>query len=101
MAEKVENFGYGAWLINSTTTAYTLYESDTESTTSYGISKYPACRIFIITLKCGRQMSAPHIKIRLDPSICEQLPAIKVNAKFRDPLKQLWSELPAIDDMPY
>ena len=46
-------------------------------------------------------MSGPHIKIRSDLSTCEQPPAIKVNAKFPDPLKQLWSELPAIEDMPY
>ena len=99
--EKAENLGYGAWLITSASTACTLYESDTESTTSSGITKYPGCRICIITLKCGRQMSGPHIKIRSDLSTCEQLPAIKVNVKFPDPLKQLRSELPAIEDMPY
>ena len=99
--EKAENLGYGAWLITSATTAYTLYESDTDSTTSAGIIKYPGCRICIITLKCGKQMSSPHIKIRSDLSTCEKLPAIKVYAHFPDPLKQLWSELPEIDDMPY
>ena len=40
-AEKAENLGYGAWLITSATTAYTLYESDTDSNTSAGIIKYP------------------------------------------------------------
>ena len=45
-------------------------------------------------------MSGPHTKIRSDLSTWEQLPAIKVNVKLLDPLKQLWSELPAIDDMP-
>ena len=29
------------------------------------------------------------------------MPAIKVNVKFTDPLLDLWSELPEIDDMPY
>ena len=99
--EKAENLGYGAWLVPSATTAYTLYESDTESTTSSGIVKYPGCRMCIITLKCGRQMSGPHVNIRSDLSTCEELPAIKVNVKFPDPLKQLWSELPAFEDMPH
>ena len=99
--EKAENLGYGAWLITSATTAYTLYESDTDSTTSAGIIKYAGCRICIITLKCGKQMSCPGIKIRSDISTCRKLPAIKVNVQFPDPLKQVWSELPKIDDMLY
>ena len=84
--EKAENLGYGVWLITSATTAYTLFESDTESTTSSGIVKYPGCRICIITLKCGKQLSGDHIKIRSDLSTCEEMPAIKVNVKFPDPL---------------
>ena len=52
--EKAENLGYGAWLIISATTAHTLYESDTESTTFSGFTKYLGCRICIITLNCAR-----------------------------------------------
>ena len=46
-------------------------------------------------------MSAPQIKVRLDLNTCEQFPPLKVNVKFPEPLKQLWSELPAIDVIPY
>lgn len=99
--EKAENLGFGVWLITSATTAYTLFESDTATTTSSGIIKYPGCRICIITLECGKQLVGPHIKIRSDLSTCEQLPAIKIKVKFPDPLQQLWSELPEVDDMPY
>ena len=62
--EKADNLGFGVWLITSATTAYTLFESDTASTTSSGIIKYPGCRICIITLECGKQLVGPHIKIR-------------------------------------
>ena len=99
--EKAENLGYGVWLITSATTAYTLFESDTESTSSSGIVKYPGCRICIITLKCGKQLSGDHIKIRSDLSTCEEMPANKVNVKFPDQLLEFWSEYPEIDDMPY
>ena len=99
--EKAKNLGYGVWLITSATTAYNLFESDTESTLSSGIFKYPGCRICIIPLKCGKQLSGGHVKIRSDLSTCEEMPAIKVNVKFPDPLLELWSELPEIDDMPY
>ena len=49
--EKTENLGYGVWLITSVTTVYTLFESDTESTTSSAIVKCPGWLICIITLK--------------------------------------------------
>ena len=99
--EKAENLGLGVWLITSANTGYTLFESATASTASSGIIKHPGCRICIITLDCGKQLVGPHIKIRSDLSTCEQLPAIKIKVKFPDPLKQLWSELPEVDDMPY
>ena len=99
--EKAENLGFGVWLITSATTAYTLFESETASTTSSGIIKYPGCSICIITLECGKHLVGPHNKIRSDLSTCEQLPAFKIKVKFPDPLKQLWSELPEVDDMPY
>ena len=97
--EKAENLGYGVWLITSATTAYTLFESDTESTTSSGNVKYAGCRICITTLKCGKQLSGDHIKIRSDLSTCEEMPVITMNVKFPDPLLEFWSELPEIDDM--
>ena len=75
-AEKAENLGYGVWLITSATTAYALFESDTESTTSSGIVKYPGFRICIITLNRGKQLSGDHIKIRSDLSTREEIPAI-------------------------
>ena len=46
-----------------------------------------------------KALVGPHIKIRSD--LGEQLPAIKLNVKFPNPLTQLWSELPEVDDMPY
>ena len=99
--EKAKNLGFGIWHITSATTAYTIFESDTASTTSSGIIKYPGRRICIITLDCRKQLVGPHIKNRSDPSTCEQLPAIKFKVKFPNQLKQLWSELPEVDDMPY
>ena len=99
-AEKAANLGYGVWLITSATTAYTLMETDTASTTSSGIIKCPGCRICIVTLECGKQLVGPHLKIRSDLSTCEQLLAIKVTVKLTDPLAQLGSELPEVHDMP-
>ena len=93
--------GFGVWLITSATTVYTQFESDAASTTSSGIINYPGRRICIITLECAKQLVGPHIKLRLDLNTCEQLPASKIIMKFPDPLKELWSELPEVDDMLY
>ena len=62
--EKAENLGFQFWLITSATTAYTLFESDTASTTSSGIIENSGCRICIITLECGKQLKGPQIKTR-------------------------------------
>ena len=43
--EKAENLGCGVWLITSAITTYTMFESDTASTTSSGIIKCPGSRI--------------------------------------------------------
>ena len=98
LTEKAENVGFGFWLITSAITSFTLFESDTASTTSSGVIKYPICRNCIITLDCGKQLVGPHIKIRSDLSTCDQLPAIKIKVKFPE---QLWSELQEVDDMLY
>ena len=87
--ENADNLGFAVWPITSATTPYTLFESDTASTTSSGIIKYPGCRICIITLECGKQLVGPHIELRSDLSTCEQLPASKIKVKFPDSLKQL------------
>ena len=92
--EKAENLRYGVRLITSATTAYTSSDSDTESTTSSGIVENPGCCICIITLKSGKQLSGDHKKYRSDLRTCEEMPSIKVNVKFPDPLLELWSELP-------
>ena len=99
--EEADNLGYGLCIITSATTANTLFESDTEATTSSGILKYPGFRTCIITLKCGKQLSGDHIKIRPDLSTSEEMTAIKVIVKFPDPLQELWSKLAEIDDMPF
>ena len=52
--EKAENLGFGVWLITSAISAYTLFESDIESTTASGIEKFPGCQICIVTLEDGK-----------------------------------------------
>ena len=64
VTEEAVNLRYGVWLIMSATAAYTLFESDTASTTSSGINKYFGCRICRIRQECGKPLVGPHIKIK-------------------------------------
>ena len=88
-------------MITSATSAYTLFESDIESTTASGVEKFLGCNICIVTLECGKQLVGPIIKIRSVLATCEQLQAIKINVQLPDPLSNLLSELPELEDMPY
>ena len=68
--EKAKNLGFGVWLSTSATSAYTLFESDIESTTASGIEKFPGCHICIVTLECGKQLVGPNIKHRSGLATC-------------------------------
>ena len=99
--EKAESLGFWVWLITSATSACTLFESDKESTTASGLEKFPGCHICTVILDCGKQLVRPNIKYRSHLATCEQLPAIKINVHFQDPISNLLSELPKLEDMPY
>ena len=96
-----KNLGFGVWLITSAKSACTLFESDIESTTASWIEKFPGCHICIVTLDCEKQLVGPNLKYWSHLATCEQLPAIKINVHFEDPISNLLSELPKLEDMPY
>ena len=49
----------------------------------------------------GKQLVGTKIKIPSDLATCKQLPAIKINVQLPDPISNLLSELPELDDVPY
>ena len=100
-SDKVENLGFGEKLITSATTAYNLFESEIESTTTSGVEKLPWCQISIVTLEYGKQLVEPNIKIPSDLATFEQFPATKINVRLPHPISNLLSELPELEDMPY
>ena len=99
--EQAKNLGFGIWLVTSANDGYTLTESNILSNRASDMQKFKGCRVCLITLKCGKQIMGSNIKIRSDLSSCQNLPAVKVNVKLPDPLQNLISSLPNIEDMPY
>ena len=97
--DQAENLGFGVWLITSATDAYTL----TEEIVSGGkttMKNYKGCRICIVTLQCGHQLSGKNFKIRSDLTSCQHIPAVKVNVKLPGPLGHLIGVLPTNDEIP-
>ena len=97
--DQAENLGFGVWLITSATDAYTL----TEEIVSGGkttMKKYKGCRICILTLQCGHQLSGKNFKVRSDLTSCQHIPAVKVNVKLTDPLCHLIVVLSTVDEIP-
>ena len=48
-----------------------------------------------------KTVSRAQYKNRSDLATCEQLTAIKINVQFPDPISNLLSELPELEDIPY
>ena len=58
------------------------------------------CRLCILTLQCGIQLISKNVKIRPDFSICQTIPATRIDVKLSDPLQHLISSLPEIEKLP-
>ena len=100
LTEKAKNLGYGVWLITSATDDYKLIEDDITPGSATNEIAHPGCRICIVTLKCGKKISGPNIRIRADLSTCDDIPAIRTTVALPNPLESLLSEIPNVDELP-
>ena len=99
--EAAENLGYGIWVILSATDSFTMRESSMDSSDALQVRTYPCCQICLITLKCGKQITTPHLKIRSDLGSCHKIQAIQTEVELFDALKHLLTEVSEIDQLPY
>ena len=70
------------------------------SSTPVGSSSFPGCRICVVTLACGKQISGPNIRIRSDLQSCSKIPATIMNVDLPVPLSNVLTALPSIDELP-
>ena len=98
--ERAVNLKYGIWLITAASADYTLTESFMNSSTPIGSSSFPGCRICVVTLACGKQISGPNIRIRSDLHSFSKIPATIMNVDLPIPLSHVLTALPSIDELP-
>ena len=98
--ERAVSLRYGIWLITAASADYTLTESYMNSSTPVGSSSFPGCRICVVTLACGKQISGPNIRIRSDLQSCSKIPATIMNVDLPVPLSNVLTALPSIDELP-
>ena len=63
---KASNLGFGRWLITAADDHYELIEPDEINTNQPNTVTKAGCRVFFITLGCGRVITGPNIKLRSD-----------------------------------
>ena len=98
--ERAVSLRYGIWLITAASADYTLTESYMNSSTPVGSSSFPGCRIRVVTLACGKQISGPNIRIRSGLQSCSKIPATIMNVDLPVPLSNVLTALPTIDELP-
>ena len=98
---KAPNLGYGIWLITSARVNFAFKEYYMDATTLVGSKTVKGCRICVITLECGEQLTGENIRIRSDLSSCSKLPPVKLDVELPEPMGNLFSLLPTVDELPY
>ena len=98
---KATNLGYGIWLITSAQANFELKENYMDSTTLAGSKTVKGCRICLITLECGKELTGENFRNRSDLSSCAKVPPVKLDVELPKPMANLFSLLPTVDELPY
>ena len=98
---KATNLGYGIWLITSAQANFDFKENYMDATTLAGSKTVKGCRICLITLECGKQLTGENIRIRSDLSSCAKVPPVKLEVELPQPMANLFSLLPTVEELPY
>ena len=101
LKEKATNLGYGIWLITSTSSNFKFRESYMNATTTAGSTTIDGCQICLVSLRCGKQLIGPNVRIRSDLSTCMKVPPLKLNVTLPEPMARLFSLIPTVDQLPH
>ena len=101
LKEKATNKGYGIWLITAARANFEFKETYMNATAMAGAKIVRRCRICLITLPCGKQMSGNKIRIRSDLSSCSKVPPIKLDVELPTTMANLFPLLPPAEELPY
>ena len=99
--ERAINLRYGIWLIVSASPNFQLRRNQMTSMQPAHSSTVDGCKICIVTLGCGEQLSGPNLHLRSYLDSCSLLPAVTVNVLLPDPLAAVLSTLPSVAELPF
>ena len=97
---KASNLGFGHWLITAADDHYELIEPDEINTNQPNTVTKAGCRVFFITLGCGRVITGPNIKLHSDLTSCNSVPPVRLDFKIPDSLSTVFDLVPPLDDLP-
>ena len=98
---KATNLGYVIWLLTSAQANFEFNENYMDATTIAGSETVEGCRICLITLECGKQLTGENIRIRSDLSSCAKVPPVKLDVALPEPRANYFSLLPTVGELPY
>ena len=97
--EKAMNLGYGIWLITSTSPKFKFREPYLNATTTAGFTIVEGCQICLVSLRCGKQLIGPNVRIRSDLSTCMKVPPLKLTVTLPEPMARPFSLIPTVDQL--
>ena len=67
--EKAQNIDFRRWLIMAASSNYKLVETASNGSNSLERIERSGCRVYILTLACGRQLAGYNFRLRSDLSV--------------------------------
>ena len=80
---------------------YLNFTNTSDATTLAGSKTMKVCKICLITLECGKQLTGETIRIPSDRRSCAKVPPVKLDVDLSKAVANLFSLLPTVDELPY
>ena len=94
---KAKNLGYGIWLVLSSSDKFVF---DAKTPAGHHSKARNGCKVCLLTLDCGTELSTDNLRIKADLKSCQRTPAKRVEVQLVDPLAHLLAEVPPLDLLP-
>ena len=98
---KATNLGYGKWSITSAQANFEFKKNYMDALTIAGSNTVKGCKICLITVECGKQLSSEKIRIRSDLSSCAEVLPVKLDVALAEPMANLIGLLSTVDELLY
>ena len=88
-------------MITSATPNFDMYLSTIRNNDELIRTKLAGCQVCIIQSECGTKIETTYLEIRADMFSCHNASITRLDITLTNPLKDLITQLPAIDNLPH